>query len=107
MSIHSPGASRQQLTLLPGAQETVTFDATGTRNVSSNVHSWMSAYVVVLDHPYFSAGTDDGTFEIRDVPVGHHSIRAWHAKFGTVTLAVTVAADAVTEIDPTLPGDTD
>ena len=31
-----------------------------------SVHPWMSAFVAVLDHPYFSISQDNGEFEIKD-----------------------------------------
>src|SRR5438105_3277714 len=35
-----------------------------------DVHSWMNAYVGVVDHPYFAVTGDGGKFELRGVPPG-------------------------------------
>ncbi|MBH07195.1 MAG: hypothetical protein CMJ20_12860 [Phycisphaeraceae bacterium] len=43
-----------------------------------DVHSWMSAHVRVMDHPYFAVTQDDGTFEIRGLPPGDYEISTWH-----------------------------
>jgi plastocyanin len=51
--------------------------------VKCNIHSWMHAYIGVLDHPYFAVSGKDGTFEIRNVPPGDYVIEAWQEKLGT------------------------
>jgi hypothetical protein len=55
-----------------------------------NVHSWMQAYVGVLDHPFFATTGEDGTFRITGLPAGTYEIEAWHEKLGTRTMSVTV-----------------
>jgi plastocyanin len=55
-----------------------------------DVHPWMSAYVGVLDHPFFAVSANDGSFTIDNVPPGTYTIEAWHEKFGTRTAEVTV-----------------
>jgi hypothetical protein len=59
--------------------------------IKCEIHAWMSAYVAILPHPFFSVSGEDGTFEIAGLPAGDYVIEAWHEKFGTVTQAVTVA----------------
>jgi plastocyanin len=41
-------------------------------------HTWMSAYVVVFNHPYFAVTDGTGKFTIRDLPVGEHTVELWH-----------------------------
>ncbi len=36
--------------------------------VECNIHPWMRAYVVVLDHPYAAVSDEDGHLEIKDLP---------------------------------------
>jgi hypothetical protein len=55
-----------------------------------DVHSWMNAYVGVVDHPYFAVTGDGGKFELRGVPPGSYSIEAVHEKLGRVSLPVTL-----------------
>ena len=55
-----------------------------------DVHSWMNAYVGVVDHPYFAVTGDGGKFELRGVPPGTYSVEAVHEKLGRVSLPVTV-----------------
>jgi plastocyanin len=57
-----------------------------------NVHSWMTAWVGVMAHPYFSVTAADGTFDLSGLPPGTYTIEAWHETLGTQTQQVTVAA---------------
>ncbi len=43
-----------------------------------DVHPWMSAFVHVVDHPYFAVTQGDGTFEIRGLPDGEYEVHVWH-----------------------------
>ena len=55
-----------------------------------DVHPWMSAYVGVFTHPFFSVTSTDGKFTISDLDAGTYEITAWHEKLGTQTASVTV-----------------
>jgi len=46
--------------------------------VGCDIHPWMVAYHLPLDHPYAALSAADGTFEIRDLPAGKHEFRVWH-----------------------------
>ncbi len=43
-----------------------------------DVHPWMSAYVHVVEHPFFAVTGQDGTFEIRGLPAGEYQLSVWH-----------------------------
>jgi len=60
-------------------------------SVKCDVHSWMQAYIGVLDHPYFAVSSEDGSFVIEGLPAGEYTLEAWHEEFGTQTMQVTVA----------------
>ena len=57
-----------------------------------DVHGWMSAYVGVLDHPYFGTTREDGKVVLANLPPGTYTIEAWHEQLGTATQQVTIAA---------------
>lgn len=63
-----------------------------------DVHGWMTAYVGVLDHPYFAVTAEDGLFDISTLPPGDYVIEAWHEALGTQTQNVTVATGQTTEV---------
>jgi len=58
--------------------------------VKCNIHSWMHAFIGVLDHPYFAVSKDDGTFEIKNLPPGPYTIAVWQEKLGTQEQQITV-----------------
>jgi plastocyanin len=49
--------------------------------VDCNIHPWMRAYLVVMDHPYVGVSAVDGTMEIKNLPVGKHEFRIYHESF--------------------------
>lgn len=61
-------------------------------HVKCDVHPWMSAYVAVFTHPFFSVTRPDGKFDISGLDPGTYEITAWHEKLGTRTASVTVTA---------------
>lgn len=71
----------------------------GILRLVCDLHPWMIAFVGVVGHPYFAVTGPDGTFEIRDVPVGTHTIQAWHERLGVVTSSVRVEAGAAAEVE--------
>ena len=59
--------------------------------VKCNIHSWMHAFIGVLDHPYFAVSKDDGTFEIKNLPPGTYTLAVWTETLGTQERQLTVA----------------
>ena len=59
-------------------------------HIKCDVHPWMSAYVAVFMHPFFSVTSTDGKFTISGLDAGTYEITAWHEKLGTQTASVTV-----------------
>lgn len=63
-----------------------------------DVHAWMTAYVGVLDHPYFGTTTAEGKVVLANVPPGTYTIEAWHEALGTRTAQVTIAAKETKDV---------
>ena len=61
--------------------------------VKCDVHPWMSAYIGVFPHPFFSVTGTDGKFTISGLDPGTYEITAWHERLGTQTASITVAAN--------------
>ena len=57
-----------------------------------NVHSWMNAYIGVVEHPYYAVSGEQGRFTLPPLPPGTYTIDIWHERFGTQTQEVTVTA---------------
>ncbi len=67
--------------------------------VKCNVHPWMRSYIGVVSHPFFAVTGDDGTFTIKGLPPGNYTIEAWHEKYGTKDMQVTVAPKESKTVD--------
>lgn len=46
--------------------------------VTCDIHPWMKAYWLIVDHPFAAVTAEDGTFTIENLPVGEHELRVWH-----------------------------
>jgi hypothetical protein len=88
-------AKRFDLGMYPrGATRSVTFEKPGVVSVLCNVHPQMSAFIVIVDTPYYAAADRDGSFRIKGVPPGTYTLRAWHESGARLERTVTVGADA-------------
>ena len=46
--------------------------------VKCDLHSWMNAYHLVLEHPFAAVSDADGQFKIENLPAGNHQFKVWH-----------------------------
>ena len=70
-------AKKFQLPLYAGTPpKPVVFDKPGVVAIGCNIHDQMSAYVVVVDTPYF-AKSSNGRAELADLPDGTYAVRVW------------------------------
>ncbi|HSE39778.1 MAG TPA: carboxypeptidase regulatory-like domain-containing protein [Acidobacteriota bacterium] len=65
----------------------------GVVKVLCESHNWMTAYILVLPHPYFAKVDNNGEFTIQDVPPGRYTLVSWHEYFGTLEQPVEVKAN--------------
>lgn len=66
--------------------------------IKCDVHSWMNAYVHVMDHPFFAVTGKDGKFSIGPLPAGTYEVEAWHEKLGTMTQSITVTDNETKDV---------
>ena len=50
----------------------------GFYRLQCDQHEFMQGFFLPVSSPYFAVVKDDGSFEIKDVPVGKHKVVAWH-----------------------------
>lgn len=69
-----------ELKLYAGVPGTpVVFDKPGAAALGCNIHDQMSAWVLVVDTPYYARAGADGRARIDNVVPGSYRLRAWHA----------------------------
>ena len=73
-----------------GHSKAVRFDRPGIVRVFCEIHSHMSAYILVFSHRYFAVTDDEGRYRIDDVPPGSYTVMAWNEATPTESQRVTV-----------------
>lgn len=88
-SLLNPAFDRPEL-----AKQTmhVTFAAAEIIPVSCDVHSQMSAYIVVVPTRHFTKAARNGSFRLTDIPAGKYRVVAWHEKYPAVETAIEITA---------------
>jgi hypothetical protein len=78
-------------TLAAGATKEFALKAdTQAIKINCDAHKWMEAYIWAFDHPFAAVTKADGTFEIKNVPLGVDlAVMAWH-EVGTPAAGVEV-----------------
>ncbi len=61
-----------------GAKKDFEFANPGLVRIYCNIHPQMSAFLQVVENPYFAWTTGDGGFLIDGVPPGNYQLKAWH-----------------------------
>lgn len=85
-----------------GTSKDFTFDKEGSITLLCNVHPEMESHVVVLQNPFFAVLHKDGAYEIKGVPPGQYSVKAWYPnpkKLKAKTAKATVTAGQETQLD--------
>ena len=86
-----------------GETRAVRFDRPGIVKVFCDIHSHMSAAVVVFAHPWFAIPDAEGRFDIPDVPAGEQRLTAWHERLGDTTIPIRVEPGRGASVEFTLP----
>jgi hypothetical protein len=87
----------------PGTSQKVHFRRDGIVRVFCNIHSTMSAVIVVVKTPYFAVTAKNGRFQIGELPAGEYRMRIWHERATEATLKALERKIAVSEGDVALP----
>lgn len=70
--------------------------------VVCDIHPWMTAWWVVVDHPYAAVTDEKGNFKIENLPEGDHEFIVWHDTAGYIDrkFVIKVKAGETTKIEP-------
>jgi plastocyanin len=73
-----------------GRSKSVKFDRPGIVRVFCDIHSHMSAFILVFTHRFFAITDDDGRYRLDGVPAGSYNIVAWNEAVRSDTQKVVV-----------------
>ena len=82
-----------------GRSRSVRFDRPGIVRVFCDIHSHMSAFVLVFSHRFFAVTDDAGRHRIDGVPAGAYTVVRWHELFESQSQSVEVPAGGEVELN--------
>ncbi len=74
-----------------GRSKSVRFDRPGIVRVFCEIHSHMSAFILVFAHRYFAVTDDEGRYRLDNVPPGAYTVVAWNESTPTDSRRVVVS----------------
>jgi plastocyanin len=73
-----------------GRSKSVRFDRPGIVRVFCDIHSHMSAFILVFAHRHFAVTDDEGRYRLDNVPPGTYTVIAWNESAPSESRRVTV-----------------
>lgn len=86
-----------------GTSRSVQFPKPGVVEVFCHIHADMSAYILVLDNPFFVIPDSQGHFALDGVPPGDYKLTAWYERTRPVITRVHVDAGRTTTVPMRIP----
>ena len=86
-----------------GESKSIVFPRPGVVPVFCHIHADMSAYILVLDHPYFTVPNASGHFTIGDVLPGDYRLVVWHERIRPIIIPVRVESGRAAAVDVSIP----
>ena len=83
----------------PASSKSVRFDRAGIVRVFCEIHSHMSAFILVFSHPFFTMTDGEGRYRLDNMPPGTYSVMAWNEGTSSEPRPVTVPDGGVAELD--------
>jgi plastocyanin len=66
------------------------FDRAGVVTLGCNIHDQMSAFIVIVDTPYFEKTGANGKTTLKDLEAGRYSVHVWYPDLRTAPAPVNV-----------------
>ena len=79
-----------------GHSKGVRFDEPGIVRVFCDIHSHMSAFILVFAHRFFAVTDDQGRYRIERVPPGTYTVSAWYEGVAQQSRSIAVTEDGGT-----------
>ena len=73
-----------------GRSRSVRFDRPGIVRVFCDIHSHMSAFILVFSHRHFAVTDDEGRYRLENVPPGPYTVVAWNESTPTESRRIVV-----------------
>ena len=73
-----------------GHSKAIRFDRPGIVRVFCDIHSHMSAFILVFAHRYFAVTDDNGRYRIDNIPPGAYTVVAWNEAASTESRSASV-----------------
>lgn len=74
-------AKKFELPLYAGTPDApLLFDKPGIVTIGCNIHDWMTAYVCVVETPFFAISGPDGRVQLRNLPAGAYRAEVWQPR---------------------------
>ncbi|MFQ5684033.1 MAG: carboxypeptidase regulatory-like domain-containing protein [Candidatus Binatia bacterium] len=101
-AVFQHGQPQFNVGLFPGRVTRKPLVSPGIVKIHCEVHPWMSAYIVVTDHPYHAVTDIYGEYLISNVPPGTYRLKVWHESLGVEEKRVEVKGGEKSKVDFTL-----
>ncbi len=80
----------------------VKFDKTGIAEIFCDIHSYMSAFIIVLNNSFYTKPDEHGFFSMENIPPGTYTMKVWHERLHSEDEKITVTAGNTTTVHPVL-----
>jgi len=92
-------AKRFDLGMYPrGSSKRETFDKPGVVALMCSIHPDMSAFIMVVDTPYYTIADANGRFSLHGVPAGSYTLRVWHESGQIESEPINVSGDTIVNV---------
>jgi hypothetical protein len=71
-----------------------TFSKAEIVKITCDAHTWMSGWIVVHEHPYYTVTDQHGKFSLAAIPPGEYTLRIWHETLGEKRYPIAVKQGA-------------
>lgn len=66
------------------------FEKSGIYVIRCGLHPWMHAFAVQAAHDFYAVTDAQGTFALKNIPAGKHTLHLWHETLGEVEIPLEV-----------------